>query len=158
MIRTESLPNDVNTTLGSGTRRIRFPDRLVNAGTKDEPVPPRPASAILSATPPTTVHRDWEPRLATIPEGGSWMHNRETLHEILRHAQSLRTLIAPENWPGDANSIESMSNTTDSGAPRVTPPLSNTQGQRRVSALILIPVIRTFFTSFLFLRRFISAR
>jgi hypothetical protein len=143
MIRTEKFPDDVNTTHGSGTRQIRFPDRLVNAGMKEEIISPRPASAILSATSSTTGHRDWEPSLAPIPERGSWKHNRETLHEILRHAQSLRSLIAPEKWPGDANSIESTSNMADFGAPQVITAFSNTQGQRRVSALIPTLVVRT---------------
>ena len=129
MIRTESFPDDINSSQGSGTRQVRFPDRMVNAGTKEELLSPRSASAILSAT---SGHRDWEPSLGPIREGGSWNHNKETLQEILRHAQSLRTLIAPENWPGDANSIESTSNTADLGAPQVA--LSNSQGQRvRVS-------------------------
>jgi len=125
MIRTENLPDDVNTT---PSRQIRFPDRMVNAvtGTKEESSSPRPASAILSAT---SGHRDWEPSLGPIREGGSWKNNEETLNEILRHAQSLRTLIAPENWPGDTNSIESTSNTADLGAPQVVS-LSNPQGQR----------------------------
>ena len=133
MIRTENFPDD--TTHGSGTRQIRFPDTMVNAGTnlKEEPISPRPALAILSATSSATGHRDWEPNLAPIPEGGSWKHNRETLYEILRHAQNLRTLIAPENCPGDANSIESTSNPAEFGAPQVFTALSNTQGQRRVS-------------------------
>ena len=151
MIRTESFPDDVNSAQGSGTRQIRFPDRLVNAGTKE------PESAILSATSSTTGHRDWEPSLAPIPEGGSWKHNRETLHEILRHAQSLRTLIAPENWRGDASSIESTSDTADWGAPQAITALSNSQGQRRVSTLFPILVVRTLI-SFLFFRRSISAR
>ena len=138
MIRTESLPDDVSTTHGSGTRQIRFLDRMDNAGspgTKEELISARPASAILSATSFTTGHRDWEPSLAPIPEDGSRKHNKE-IHEILRHAEVLRTLIAPENWPGDANSIKSVSNTADLGAPQVTATgLSDTQGQRRVSAL-----------------------
>jgi len=121
MIRTETLPDDVNSTHGSG-RQIRFPDRMVNAGTEEELRSPRPASAILSAT------SGWEPSLGPIHEGGSWKHNKETLHEILRHAQSLRTLISSENWAGDANSIESTSNTSDLGAPQVVA-LSNSQGQ-----------------------------
>lgn len=131
MIRTESTSDDVNSTHGSGTpRQVKFPERMVNAGT-EEPLSPRSASAILSTA---SGHRDWEPSLGPIREGGSWMHNKETLHEILRHAQSLRTLIAPENWPGDDNSIESTSNTADLGAPQVAA-LSNSQGQRiRVSA------------------------
>ena len=116
-------------THGSGTRQIRFPDRMVNAGTKEEILSPSPASAILSAT------SNWEPSLVgPIREGGSWKHNKETLHEILRHAQSLRTLISSENWPGDANSIESTSSTADLGAPQDVA-LSNSQCQRiRVSA------------------------
>ena len=148
MIRTENFPDDVNTTHGSGTRQIRFPDRLVNAGTKEEVIPPRPASASM------TGHRDWEPCLTPIPERGSWKHNRETLHEILRHAQTLRTLIAPENWPGDANSIESTSNAADFGAPQVSNALSNTQGQRIVSAFIptLVRTLKRLF------RRSVSAR
>ena len=135
MIRTE-FPDDVNTAQGSGTFPIRSPARVVNAGTKEELVSPRTASAILSATSFTSGHRDWEPSLAPIPEDGSWKHNnKEILHEILQHAQNLRTLIAPENWPGDAISIESTSNTAELGAPQVgTAALSDTQGQRRVSA------------------------
>ena len=153
MIRTESFQDDVNPTHGSGIRQIRFPDRLVNAGT-EELNAPRLASAILSTG--SSGHRDWEPSLAPIAEGGSWKHNRETLHEILRHAQTLRTLIAPENCPaGDANSIESTSNTADLGAPQISA-LSNTQGQR-VSVLIPILVVRTLI-SFLLFRRPISAR
>lgn len=154
MIRTEKFPDDVNSTPGSGTRQIRFPDTMVNAGTKEEPISPRPTSATSS----TAGHRDWEPSLAPIPEGGSWKHNRETLYEILRHAQSLRTLIAPENWPGDANSIESTSNSADLGAPQVSTALSNTQGQRRVSGTNPFLVIRTLITSFLFFRKSVSAR
>jgi len=132
MIRSESLPDDVNSTHGSGTpRQIRFPDRILNAGTKEDPISPRSASVMLSAT---SGNRDWEPSLGPIREGGSWKHNKETLHEILRHAQSLRTLITPENWPGDANCIESTSNTADLGAPQVVTP-SNWQAQRiQVSA------------------------
>jgi hypothetical protein len=132
MIRTEILPDDVNTP-GSGTpRQVRFPDRMVNAGTKEEFPSPRPASAILSAT---SGQRDWGPSLGPIREGGSLKHNRETLNEILRHAQSLRSLVAPENWPGDANSIESTSNTADLGAPQEAA-LSNLQGQSiQVSAV-----------------------
>jgi len=127
MIRTESFADDINTTPVSGTRQIRFPTTLVNAGTKEELISPRPASAILSATSSSSGHRDWEPSLAPIPEDGFWKHNKDTLHEILRHAQSLRTLIAPENLPDeDANSIESTSNTAYLGAAS-----SNTQGQRR---------------------------
>ena len=157
MIRTE-FPDDVNTTQGSGTFPIRSPARVVNAGTKEELVSPRTASAILSPTSFTSGHRDWEPSLAPIPEDGSWKHNKEILHEILQHAQILRTLIAPENWPGDAISIESTSNTAELGAPQVTA-LSDTQGQRRVSAaLIPILVDRTLITTFLFLRRSIRAR
>jgi len=153
MIRTENFPDDVNTTYGSGTRQIRFPDRLVNAGTNEEVIPPRPASAS------TAGHRDWEPNLAPIPERGSWKHNRnrETFHEILRHAQTLRSLIAPENWPGDVNSIESTSNTADFGAPQVSTALSNTQGQRIVSAFIATLVVRTLIRFRLF-RRSVSAR
>jgi len=131
MIRTESPSDDVNSTHGSGTpRQIRFPDRMVNAGTKGELLSPRPASAILS---PTSGQRDWEPSLEPVHEGGSWKHNKETLLEILRHAQNLRTLISPdpENWGGDTNSIESTSNMADMGAPQVDA-LSNSQGQREV--------------------------
>lgn len=150
MIRTENFPDDVNTPPGSGTRQIRFLDRMVNAGTKEEIISPTSASssAILSAT---SGHRDWEPSLAPIPEDGtSWKHKKEILHEILRHAQVLRTLIAPENSSGDANSIGSTSYTTDLGAPQATAvtALSNTQGQGRVSTLITIFVDRTLITSF----------
>jgi hypothetical protein len=129
LIRTGNLPDDVNTPR-SGTvipRQVRFPERMVNAGTKEEFPSPRSASGILSAA--TSGHRDLEPSLGPIREGGSLKHNRETLHEILRHAQSLRTLIAPENCPGDVNSIESMSRTADLEAPQAAA-LSNSQGQR----------------------------
>jgi len=126
MIRTESIPDDVSTAHGSGSRQIRFPDSMVNAGT-EELLSPRPASAILSAT---SGHHDLEPSLGPIRESGSWKPNNETLHEILRRAQSLRTLIAPEKWPGDANSFESTSNTADFGAPHEVA-LSNSQGQGR---------------------------
>lgn len=156
MIRSESVAEDINTTYSSGSRQIRFPDRMVNAGTKEELISPRSPSAILSATSSTINHRDWEPSLAPIPEGGSWKHNRETLHEILRHAQSLRRLIAPENW-GDSTSIESTSSGADLEAPQVAA-LSDTQGQRRVSALIPSLIVRTLITSFLFRRKSINAR
>ena len=158
MIRTETLPDDVNSTHGSGTpRQIRFPDRIVNPGTEEELRSPKSASAMLSAT---SAHRDWEPSLGPIRERGSREHNKETLHEILRHAQSLRTLISSETWPEDDNSIESSStstsNTADLGAPQVVA-LSNSQGQRiRVR---LIPILcRSYLDFFLFLRKSISAK
>jgi len=125
MIRTESFPDDVNTN--HETRQIRYPDRMVNAGSKEELRSPKPASTI---SPTSSGYRDWEPSLGPIHEDGSRKHNKEALHEILRHAQSLRTLIAPENWPGDANSIEATSNAADFGAPQEAA-LSNSQGQRR---------------------------
>ena len=133
MIRTESPQDDVNSTHGSVTRQIRFPDRMGNAGTKGELLSPRPGSAMLSAT------SGWEPSLEPVHEGGALKHNKESLQEILRHAESLRTLISPENWGGDANSIESTSNMADSnlGTPQVDA-LSNSQGQR-VSATYLHP-------------------
>lgn len=157
MIRSETLPDDVNSTHGSATpRQIRFPDKIVNARTEEELHSPRSASAMLSAT---SGNRDWEPSLGPIREGGSWKHNKDSLHEILRHAQSLRTLISSENWPGDANSIESTStstsNTADLGAPQLVA-LSNSQGQRiRVSAAY--PHSCRSYLEF-FLRRSISAR
>jgi len=53
----------------------------------------------------------------------------ESLHVILQHAQTMCSLIAPGNWPEDANSIVSESDPADLRAPRITS-LSDTQGPR----------------------------
>ena len=168
MIRTHIFPDSVNTP--NGTRQIRFLESAgtVNAGTKD-PISPRPLSATVSssrqqpftvAASSTTGHRDWQPGVTPTPEHDSQMQKKKSLEsfrEILRHVQTLRSLIAPENWLEAADSIGSTSNMADLGAPQVTL-LSDTRGPRRVSMIILI-FVACALIYYLFLRQSIrSAR
>jgi hypothetical protein len=78
--------------------------------------------------------------MTSIPEHDSQMQKKkslETFREILRHVQTLGSVIAPENWLEAADSIESTSNMADLGAPQVTP-LSDTRSPRRVSMIFFI--------------------
>ena len=128
MVRTDIFPNGINTTDNkSETRQIRFlePPGTVNTGTMvtslQLPVSSSSfgAPSFVPATSSGTGHRD------KIPEDGSQKHKKESLqslHEILRHAQILRSLIAPETWlkVEDTKTIESTSNTADCIAPQIT--------------------------------------
>jgi hypothetical protein len=146
VIRTEILPDSLNTP-NIATRQIRFLESsgTVNAGTKDL-ISSRPllsatlSSASASAGPPsssssTTGQRNWEPIMTSIlDDDSSQKHKKKTLeslHEILRHAQSLHSLIiAPENWVDEdttTNSIASM--TADLRTPQV-PALSSSSDTR----------------------------
>lgn len=131
----------------SGTRQIRFVDSpgRVNAGTKEELISPRPplpsilSSSFTLASSSTTGRRDWEPSMVSIPEDGPQKQMKESiesLHEILRHAQNLRSLIAPENLLDDSNPIESTSNMGSLKAPP-----SDMRGPGRVSLHIPIFVV-----------------
>jgi len=137
-IRTDISPYNVNTP--NGTRQIRFLESsgTVKAGTNDL-ISSRPLSATLSSSgdlaassSTTGPLRDREPSMASIPEDDPQQHKKntlESLHEILRHAQSLQSLIASENWVvEDTHSIESMSSMR---TPPVTVLLADTRGPVR---------------------------
>jgi hypothetical protein len=139
-IRTDISPYNVNTP--NGTRQIRFLESsgTVKAGTNDL-ISSRQLSVTLSssgdlvASSTTSQLRDREPSMASISEDDPQNHKKntmESLQEILRHAQSLQSLIAPENWAVEDNhSIESMSSMR---TPPVTALLaaSDTRGPMRV--------------------------
>jgi len=137
VIRTDVSPESVNTTHdGNGRGQIRNLESTgtVNTGTQD-PISPRQLSTTLSSSGRQSFtlamssmagHRDWEPSMASNLEPGSQEKNLESLHEILRHVRSLRSLIVPENClEVAADSIRSTSSTTGLGAP-----LSDTRGSR----------------------------
>lgn len=142
MIRTDIFPNGINTTDNkSETRQIRFLESpgTVNTGTivSSLQLPVSSSSfaapSFVPATSSGTGHRDKSP----IPEDGPQKHKKESLqslHEILRHAQILRSLIAPENWlkVEDTRTIESTSNPADLIAPQII----LIRGPTKVSPLI----------------------
>jgi len=79
--------------------------------------------------------------MVSIKEDGSQKNKKEglvSLHVILQHAQTMRSLIAPDNWLEDANSIDSKSNPADLRAPRITP-LYDTRGPRSRGVSAYIP-------------------
>ena len=138
-IRTDISPYNVNTP--NGTRQIRFLESsgTVKAGTNDL-ISSRQLSVTLSSSgdlaassSTTSQLRDREPSMASISEDDPQNHKKntmESLQEILRHAQSLQSLIAPENWVVEDNhSIESMSSMR---TPPATALLADTRGPMRV--------------------------
>ena len=125
MIRTDILPDGVNTPDERTTRQIRF---LESPGTVDARtfISSTSLSATFgnpsSATSSRTGHRDcWEPSMAPIPEDSSQKQSLEALHEIMRYAQTLRSLIAPVTWLKDANPIESSSISAELKALPISP-------------------------------------
>ena len=137
MIRTDIVSDSINATHDSsvGTRQIRFSESpgTLERGTKEEIIPSTGLLATLSLppsgntpfTPPTsstTGRRDWGPSMASMLEDGFQGDKEENLREILRHAQTLRSLIAPGNWREQDDSIEQGSNTTSLGTPQATLP------------------------------------